>query len=265
MAMLNAFSLPLPASTAAASQNPVFTGRVAVPAGTIASPGIGPDSDPDTGLAQPGGADTYSVVTGGIERVRMDQNRMLVGFTTPPTDIPGSSTFILSGPLTTINQDVRYFLGNSAGIVTGGRTAIGISYNPTNNYAIIDVLSGGVAWRPIVISPNAATYIGGAPGADALRVNISGTNANRVQVSGASAGAGPSIAAAGSDSNVTLRLLGQGNGGVQMEPISGRIGFFGNTPIARPTVTGSKSGNTALASLLDALSQIGMITDSTTA
>ncbi|WP_298333816.1 hypothetical protein [Asticcacaulis sp.] len=263
--MLNAFSLPLPASTAAPSQNPVFTGRVSVPIGTTATPGIGPGGDPDTGLAQPGGMDTYSIVTGGTERVRVDQTRVMVGFTSPPADIPGNSTFALSGPLTTINQDVRYFLGNSAGFVTSGRTAIGISYNVTSNYAVIDALSGGVAWRPFVISPNATTHIGGTPGTDALRVNSTGANANRVQVSGTGAGTGPTIAAAGSDSNVTLRLLGQGSGGVQVEGTGGRVGFFGTVPAARSTVTGSKSGNQALASLLDALTQLGIITDATTA
>jgi len=43
------------------------------------------------------------------------------------------------------------------------------------------------------------------------------------------------------------------------------IGFFnGTTPIAKPTVTGSKGGNAALASLITALANLGLITDSTT-
>lgn len=44
----------------------------------------------------------------------------------------------------------------------------------------------------------------------------------------------------------------------------GVIGFFGATPVARPTVTGSKGGNAALGSLLTALANLGLITDSTT-
>lgn len=43
------------------------------------------------------------------------------------------------------------------------------------------------------------------------------------------------------------------------------IGFLGASAIARPTVTGSRGGNAALASLLTALANLGLVTDSTTA
>ena len=42
------------------------------------------------------------------------------------------------------------------------------------------------------------------------------------------------------------------------------IGFLGATPVARPEVTGSAGGNAALASLLTALANLGLITDSST-
>lgn len=41
-------------------------------------------------------------------------------------------------------------------------------------------------------------------------------------------------------------------------------GFYATTPIAKPTVTGSRGGNAALASLCTALASLGLITDSTT-
>jgi hypothetical protein len=44
-----------------------------------------------------------------------------------------------------------------------------------------------------------------------------------------------------------------------------RIGFLGANAVARPTVTGSRGGNAALASLLNALALLGLITDSSTA
>lgn len=44
-----------------------------------------------------------------------------------------------------------------------------------------------------------------------------------------------------------------------------KVGFYGATPAAKPTVTGAKGGNTALGSLLTALATLGLITDSTTA
>ncbi|MFH1761844.1 MAG: hypothetical protein ABIA63_12165 [bacterium] len=45
---------------------------------------------------------------------------------------------------------------------------------------------------------------------------------------------------------------------------SDNIGFFGTSPAAHQTVTGSKGGNAALASLLTALANYGLITDSST-
>jgi hypothetical protein len=43
------------------------------------------------------------------------------------------------------------------------------------------------------------------------------------------------------------------------------LGFYGADPVGRPTVTGSRGGNAALASLLAALDQVGLIDDQTTA
>ena len=42
------------------------------------------------------------------------------------------------------------------------------------------------------------------------------------------------------------------------------IGFHNTSPIAKPTITGSRSSNAALASLLTALANYGLLTDSTT-
>lgn len=47
--------------------------------------------------------------------------------------------------------------------------------------------------------------------------------------------------------------------------ISSQLGFFSAAATAKPTVTGSRGGNAALASLLTALSTLGLITDSSTA
>lgn len=44
-----------------------------------------------------------------------------------------------------------------------------------------------------------------------------------------------------------------------------KAGFFGATPIVRPTVTGAKGGNAALASLITALATLGLITDGSSA
>lgn len=48
--------------------------------------------------------------------------------------------------------------------------------------------------------------------------------------------------------------------------LSGGLGFYGAAPIpARPTITGSRGGNAALASLLTTLASLGLITDSSSA
>ena len=41
-----------------------------------------------------------------------------------------------------------------------------------------------------------------------------------------------------------------------------RFGFFGATPVSKPTVTGSRGANPALQSLLTALANLGLVTDS---
>ena len=53
--------------------------------------------------------------------------------------------------------------------------------------------------------------------------------------------------------------------GVQICKAAGKLGHFGSAPIVKPTVTGSRAGNAALASLLTALDSLGILTDSSTA
>ena len=56
------------------------------------------------------------------------------------------------------------------------------------------------------------------------------------------------------------------NSGGLLLGASGRpMGFFGTTPAAKPTVSGAKGSNAALASLLAALVALGLVTDTTTA
>ena len=43
------------------------------------------------------------------------------------------------------------------------------------------------------------------------------------------------------------------------------VGFYGTTPAAKPTVTGSRGANAALASLITALAGLGLVTDSSSA
>jgi hypothetical protein len=69
-----------------------------------------------------------------------------------------------------------------------------------------------------------------------------------------------------------IRLVCEDSGGTNRFPFrvaatgtATEVGFHATTPIVKPTVTGSRGGNAALASLLTALSNYGLITDSSTA
>lgn len=81
--------------------------------------------------------------------------------------------------------------------------------------------------------------------------------------------------AAGSGSGLTLNLawnttakalsLQPSGGAVRVAAAAGTLGFYNTTPVAKQTVSGSRGGNAALASLLTALASYGLVTDSTTA
>ena len=49
----------------------------------------------------------------------------------------------------------------------------------------------------------------------------------------------------------------------ELEIEATKLGFYGAAPVVKPTVTGSKGGNAALASLITALANLGLIVDST--
>lgn len=113
-------------------------------------------------------------------------------------------------------------------------------------------------------------------GAQIVEMKIDGANAARVV--GPSDGSAPAtymetrlagnvgLFAQGAASNVNLALDGKGTGGVQIGTSgTSRLSFFGGGTQARQTVTGARTGDPALASLLTALGAYGFITDSTTA
>lgn len=118
---------------------------------------------------------------------------------------------------------------------------------------------------PIYLQPNSLTT---------LRVEAVSSQVNYWFAYGGATGNGPTLIPLGSDANIPANLQGRGTGpvrlldgsaGTKVEVNTTGIGFHAATPIAKPTVTGSRGGNAALASLLTALADYGLITDSTTA
>ena len=104
-----------------------------------------------------------------------------------------------------------------------------------------------------------------------LELTAPASAVNYAQIAGNTTGNHPAITASGSDANLNLNLQGKGSGGVTLLSGAGAVkvqvngtgvGFHAASPIAKPTVTGSRGSNAALASLLTALASYGLITDS---
>jgi hypothetical protein len=66
-------------------------------------------------------------------------------------------------------------------------------------------------------------------------------------------------------SDVTIEIT-QGHG-IDISAVGGSVGmgFFNASPVVKPTVAGSRGGNAALASLITALANLGLVADSTSA
>ena len=90
----------------------------------------------------------------------------------------------------------------------------------------------------------------------AVQLQASSDSAANVNINILTKGAGIGALYGGNFASVAFQW--RHNGGAQ-------LGFFGTTPISKPTVTGSRGGNAALASALTALANLGLITNSSTA
>ena len=76
--------------------------------------------------------------------------------------------------------------------------------------------------------------------------------------------ANPVAVSGGSGIGATLNLIWTTANSIAVGGTGQKIGFLGANPTTKSSVTGSRNGNTALASLITALSAYGLLTDSTT-
>jgi hypothetical protein len=92
------------------------------------------------------------------------------------------------------------------------------------------------------------------------------TTGNSLNIGDSTNAGGMNFLASG-DVNCFPKLNAQGeveiNGALNHDGTT--VGFYNTTPVVKPTVTGSRGGNAALASLLTALASQGLITDSSSA
>jgi hypothetical protein len=111
-----------------------------------------------------------------------------------------------------------------------------------------------------------------ANGAEALVLSNPASATSHVQISGDAAG-NPFILSRGAAANINLVVRPKGTGTLvlgggsanQLQVSDTGLGFYGTAPQAKPTITGSRGGNAALASLLTALAAQGLITNSSSA
>jgi len=74
-------------------------------------------------------------------------------------------------------------------------------------------------------------------------------------------GANPSFQVYGNATRLDMSITGSGE--VKIVNATGKLGVFGATPISKPSITGSRGGNVALADFLTKMASLGLITDAT--
>ena len=114
---------------------------------------------------------------------------------------------------------------------------------------------------PLLVASGIATnytYLGVGRTGDDLIVGVAG---------GAGDLSANTVAGDGVIRALTTRhlFIGAGDNANEIRIENDKLGFFNTTPRTQPNVTGSRGGNAALADLLTALDDLGLITDSTTA
>lgn len=151
-----------------------------------------------------------------------------------------------AGNITTSNASL-ITLDNSLGVVIGAPSS-----TPTNGCSL---LINGTANKDTLILKGSSTtgqsyglFIQAGSNSSDVPIQITDTTNTRSYFAINGAGAG-SFSNAGDKASFFF---------------AGSIGVNGATPPGKPTVTGSKAGNAALASLLSALASYGLVTDSST-
>lgn len=202
---------------------------------------------------------------GGLFLCQSSQNNVATtaayGFDTSQVAFSGTSpegsNFSFRGPGTTAATAIDGSGGVKVGTGYISASASGLSIDaplwvlsgtPTigaggTGYAINDVVVDGLGNTFVI-----ATAPGGIVGSVTVKARAEGNTSNQ------------------SGTIATTARVGIGAGLTLTETwVQHRaLGFFGATPVAKPTVTGSKAANAALTSLLTALANLGILTDSST-
>ena len=202
----------------------------------------------------------------------------------------GSASDLTAGTLPTARFPGGAFNGNSELVQLDGSgklPAIDGSALTGITESQVASLTSDLALKAPLASPTlTGTVAIGTDNTSKIVVGGSVATYNLLTIQGAATGSQPGITATGVDANVHIWLTPKASGGVYIKG-SGILGaaaiqdpganinaikissaglaFNGTNAIAKPTVTGAKGGNAALGSLMTALANYGLVTDSTTA
>lgn len=210
-------------------------------------------------------------VTGTKRAVLFDDLEIDVG--TPAQDIPifggaaGSrSKFLVSG---------RIKWRSTRPLDLSNCQIVGELIIPESTFSIVHTIgSYKYISRPdsangfVVRNKGTSRFIGNSTG-----LLGSESDADYIDITGGSPGAVPIIQVGGVSADISMRLRAKGSGSIDLQGgdassklrvNSTGVGFQGNSAIEKPTVTGSRAGNAALASLIAQLVAYGLIIDGTT-
>lgn len=200
---------------------------------------------------------------GGVGGIYLDASEGIYAGSATTNTFPAHSAAFTAAPFSIdFNGNM---IANSATIASGASGASGarIAIDPAtgsikiydNSNTLVGTLFANPGQVKIARDTSAnAGYI--SIGAATLGVYSSVTNNGQVQIAG--------YDTTFSDS-ATMGV--QGNNGITLggTGLGNKLGFYNTPPIAKPTITGSRAGNAALASLLTSLANLGLLVDSTSA
>ncbi|MCT9932446.1 hypothetical protein N5079_19785 [Planotetraspora sp. A-T 1434] len=148
-----------------------------------------------------------------------------------------------------------------------GSDAIAVTTDGTISAALLKASALGTASRSVLaIETNDVTK-------RAFDYRLTGDSVSRIRMDASASSSGTIIFGDGTtaDTNIyraaadTLKTDDSFHVGTTFRHLGTSLGFYNAAAIARPTVTGSRGGNAALASFLTQMAALGLITDSTTA
>lgn len=206
----------------------------------------------------PGYTTTVTSSTPVVLVVGSTWQQYLTGSTAQTVTLPVTSTLVLGQSFFIVNNSSNNTTVNSSGanavqvmtanttalvtcILTSGTTAASwsVDYTTESSGANFPVNTNITSMTGLTGTLKAPTGIASSTGLNLLVFTYTGSAVNYLQFINNSTGLFPRIAAAGSDTNITLALVGQGTGGVYIggtgtndNALAGQVGEFVSSIIA---------------------------------